>query len=58
MDGIKEIEGKGAEILGSCKIQKNGRMVIPKKVRELLGIDTGDTVTINIDDNAVTLTKA
>jgi len=49
---------KNMKILGRCTIQKDGRTVIPKKVREFLGVGIGDTVTINIDEKAVTLTKA
>lgn len=45
--------------LGNTKIQKNGRMVIPKKAREILNIDTGDQVVLeHHEDGTLRLRKA
>ena len=46
------------KILGRSKIQKDGRLTIPKKVREVLGIDIGDRVVLEFENKQLTLTKA
>ena len=38
-------------ILGKSKIQKDGSFTIPKKVREFLGVCSGDKVTLEYTDN-------
>ena len=50
---------KDGEILGRCKMQADGSMVIPKRVRELLEIDIGDKVIIEeLEDHKLYLKKA
>lgn len=46
------------EMLGSSKVQKDGRLVIPKKAREMLGIDTGDMLALQIENKQLVISKA
>lgn len=39
------------------RVAQNGRMVLPKSVREALGISDGGAVVLSIGDDAVTLTS-
>lgn len=46
------------KILGSSKIQKDGRLVIPKRVREILDVDVGDTVALEFENHHLVMSKA
>ena len=39
------------------KVLKKGQIVIPKDIRDLLGIHEGDKVRINIDKNNIIISK-
>lgn len=41
---------KGKHIFGTTKINDRGQVVIPKKARELFGINTGDTLVVLGDE--------
>ena len=40
-----------------CKIDKLGRIVIPKPLRNKLGIDTGDTIELFTEPDAIVMKK-
>lgn len=39
------------------RVLKKGQVVIPKAIRDLLGIHEGDTVIVDVDDDAIQLYK-
>lgn len=50
---------KGKHIFGTTKINDRGQVVIPKKARELFGIDNGDSLVVLADEaEGIALIKA
>lgn len=50
---------KGKHIFGTTKINDRGQVVIPKKARELFGINSGDSVVVLGDEaEGIALIKA
>ena len=50
---------KGKHIFGTAKINDRGQIVIPKKARELFGINTGDSLIVLGDEaEGIALVKA
>ncbi|MGC9307958.1 MAG: AbrB/MazE/SpoVT family DNA-binding domain-containing protein [Thermoplasmatota archaeon] len=39
------------------RVLKKGQVVIPKAIRDLLGIHEGDTVIVDVDNDAIQLHK-
>jgi len=59
MEEKETIVEAGEKILGVTKVQKDWYITIPKRVREFLGIASGDDVTFEkIEDNIWVLNKA
>lgn len=40
------------------KVGANGRIVIPKGIREILNIKTNDKLILNLEDNKIIIKKA
>ncbi len=49
---------KAAYFTDSAKVMAKGQITLPKDVRELLGIDTGDKVTFVCEGNKVLVMNA
>lgn len=50
---------KGKHIFGTTKINDRGQVVIPKKARELFGINNGDSLVVLVDEaEGIALIKA
>ncbi len=41
----------------TVRVSEKGQIVIPKRVRDEIGIETGDELTLNLADGKITLRK-
>lgn len=59
MIGMDEDYGDGKHVFGTVKVGERGQIVIPKKAREIFGINPGDTLMVLGDEKrGIAIVKA